>query len=882
MRGAPGIGKSALLEYAERTATGLRVLRASGVESEMALPYAALHQLCMPLLERRRNLPDLQCEALETVFGLRSGPAPERFLVGLSVLSLLSDASEDGPQLCVVDDAHWLDRESAQILGIVARRLLAESVALFFGSRERPADLIGLPELEITGLRDADAATLLDSVTSVRLDPRVRERFVAEARGNPLALLELPRVLTVTQMAGEFGLPHADGLPDRIEQGFQARIDGLPEQARLLLLVAAAEPTGDPMLVRRCAERLGIASPSDLAGEMDGLLTFGVRVVFRHPLVRSAVYGSANRRDLRTVHLALAEAVDGVADPDRRAWHLAAAAFAPDESVAAELERSAGRVRARGGPAAAAAFLQRSVALTSDGSLRAERALLAADATFLAGGLEVARDLIDVAERHAREEFQRVRAHLLRSHIVFASGLDDKGPLMLLSAARRLEPFDRDLARRTYLLAWGSAAYGATNRDSMLRISRAMRELPLPENAPSALDLIVRAFALLITDDRAAALPYLRRALAALPAHPPEDLMKWGWAAFGLTAFLWEDAIMTETPARMIEIVRAAGVMSDLPIYLHALGVPVTMTGDFAAAASIAVQADSATAVTGMPIAQHTRLLLAGMRGREEEAVPLITTTIEESVASGQLNGVSSAQWAASILYNGLARYEPALSAARATLQSANALTSQWALPELIEAAARTGDHASAHGALSDLAEAAEPCDTDWAQGILTRCQALTSDGGDADGLYRQAIDRLGRTTLRPELARAHLLYGEWLRRDRQRTEARTHLRTAHEMFSSIGMEAFAERARRELLATGETVRKRKGPVPAAAELTAQELQIALLARDGLSNPEVGSRLFLSPRTVEWHLRKIFTKLEISSRRQLSQVLPRDEDGTSG
>ncbi|GAA3585571.1 LuxR family transcriptional regulator [Nonomuraea rosea] len=874
VHGAPGVGKSALLDYAGSSATGMRVLRAVGVESEMELAFATLHQLCAPLLDRLENLPEPQRDALKTVFGMRGGTPPERFLVGLAVLSLLSDASEGTPLLCVVDDAQWMDRASAQVLGFVARRLLAESVALVLGSRQRSQDLLGLPELEVTGLNAADAHALLASVTHVRIDQQIRDRFVAETRGNPLALLELRRELAVTRTAGGFGLLDADTLPGRIEQSFLARIEGLAEHTRLLLLIAAAEPVGDPSLIWRAAERLGVTPATALASGTDGLLELDVRVIFRHPLVRSAVYGSAKEEDRRAVHLALAEVTDVQADPDRRAWHLASATAAPDESVAAELERSAGRAQARGGVAAAAAFLQRSVALTVDTSRRAERALAAADASLRAGDIEAARRCADLADQEAQSEFQRVRADLTRGHITFAAGFNNEAPLMLLAAAQRLEPFDMDLARETYLVAWGSASFGAANRDSLLAISRAMRDLPAPEGGPRALDLVLEGYALLITDGRSAALPALRKAKTALTDYPVQDFLKWGWAACGVSALVWEDRFMPGTPARAVEAVRAAGALSELPIYLHALGIPVSLSGEFAAASALVAQSDAVADATGVPMTQHTRLLLTAMQGKEDEAAALIAATIEEAGASGQLNGVASAHWAAAVLYNGLARYGLALPAALATTRSANLIVSQWALPEVVEAAARTGDDTAARGALEGLADAAEPCDTDWAQGILARCRALLSADDAADDLYREAIERLGRTILRPELARAHLLFGEWLRRDRQRAEARAHLRTAYEMFVSIGMEAFAERARRELLATGETVRKRKNGASASEELTAQETQIALLVRDGLSNPEIGARLFLSPRTVEWHLRKIFAKLGISSRRELGDALP--------
>ncbi|WP_308286679.1 helix-turn-helix transcriptional regulator [Streptomyces griseorubiginosus] len=879
VHGAPGVGKSALLEYATNAATGLRVLHAIGIESERELAFATLHQLCVPLLDRLPNLPEPQRTALETVFGLRTGTPPERFLVGLAVLGLLSDASEGQPLLCVVDDAHWMDRVSAQVLGFVARRLLAESVALVFGARERAQDLLGLPELEVTGLHDADARALLDSVTYSALDAQVRDRIVAETRGNPLALLELPRGLTISQMAGGFGLLHTDVLPGRIEQSFVSRIEALPERTRQLLLVAAAEPVGDPALVWRAADRLGARPRTALAGGTDGLLSFDARVTFRHPLVRSAVYRSATKEERRSAHLALAEVTDARLDPDRRAWHLASAAAGPDESVAVELERSAGRAQSRGGLAAAAAFLQRSVALTVDSSRRADRALAAADTTLRAGDPEAARRLADIAGRDARTEFQHARAQLAHSRIACAAGLDGRAPPLLLAAARRLQPFDSDLARETYLVAWGTSALIAADTGGLLAVSEAMRALPAPTGTPRALDLVIEGYALLVTDGRGAAVPVPRRALAALAELPARDVLTWGWVANGVGSAVWDDRAMHTLHSRAVEVARTAGALAELPFCLASLGMATTWTGDFAASAAVVAEADLLAEATGVPLAPHVKLRLSALRGRREQAEAVIAATIEEAGADGRLMDVTVAHWAAAVLCNGLGRYEEAMTAARASTGIAEPWVSVWVLPELVEAAVRAGDDPVARDALDALTEAAGPCDTDWAQGVLARCRALLGEAA-ADGLYREAIDRLGRTWLRPELARAHLLYGEWLRRGRRRTEARDHLRSAHEMFVSIGMEAFTERARRELLATGETVRKRKVESTASSEeLTPQEHQIALFVGDGLSNPEVAARLFLSPRTVEWHLRKIFTKLSITSRRQLRDVLARGESG---
>jgi DNA-binding CsgD family transcriptional regulator/tetratricopeptide (TPR) repeat protein len=875
LRGPPGVGKSALLDYAESAATGVRVLRVAGVESEMELEFAALHQLCSPLLDRRKRLPAPQRNALETVFGMREGPPPDHFLVGLAVLGLLSDASEERPLLCVVDDAHWADRASVQVLAFVARRLLAESVAVLFGTRLPGPQLRGLPELEVAGLPDAEAHTLLQSGTRARLDESISARIVAETQGNPLALLELPRGLSVTQMAGGLGLLDADTVPGRIEQSFVSRVRELPAQARLLMLVAAAEPVGDPALVWRAAERLGVPPSTALAGGTDGLLTIDERVTFRHPLVRSAVYRAAEPRDRRAVHGALAAVIDSRDAPDRRAWHLASASAGPDEAVAAELERSAARAQARGGMAAAAAFLHRSAILTTDSARRADRTLAAAEASLQAGELDDVRRLLGVLDAAPLDGGQHGRAGALRGHVAFASGGGTHAITLLLDAARQLEPANPRLARETYLTAWGMAV-SVADHDALFAVSRAVRALPSPAD-PAPLDLLLDGFALLVTDGRAAAAATLRRAAAGLIDLPALDVLRWGWVATGASAAIWDDEGMRAIYARQVRVVREAGALRELPYHLGTLGYALSWAGDFEGAAAVIAEADIVAAATGNPMPPYTALRLLSLQGRETETTELIAATLRGAAASGFGMAVTSAHWAAAVLYNGLARYPEAMRAARAAPQIAEPWLSTWLLPELVEAATRGGELDLAVDALERLIAATEPFDTDFASGIEARTRALVAADPDADDLYREAVERLSRTRLRPELARAHLLYGEWLRRRRQRIEARAHLTTAHDMFVSIGMHAFAERGRRELLATGATVRKRTAVASAGEELTHQERQIAVLVRGGFSNPEVGTRLFLSPRTVEWHLRKIFTKLSVTSRRQLRDVLPTGE-----
>jgi DNA-binding CsgD family transcriptional regulator len=877
VRGHPGVGKTVLLDYLAGNAQGCRVARALGVQSEMELAFAGLHQLCAPMLDHLGRIPVPQRDALRTALGIAVGPPPDRFLVGLAVLSLLSEVAGERPLICVVDDEQWLDHASAQALGFTARRLAADPVGLVFAARDPSPELAALPELVVAGLAGEDARALLAAALPGPLDARVADLIVAETRGNPLALLELPRGLTPAELAGGFGLPGAAPLTGRIEDSFLRQLEALPEQTRRLVQLAAADPSGDRSLVWRAAARLGI--PADAAALVTeaGLAEFGARVRFRHPLVRSAVYRSASLPDRQQLHAALAEVTDPQADPDRRAWHLAHAAVGPDEDVAAELERSAGRAQARGGLAAAAAFLRRAVALTVDPARRAERALAAAQASFQAGAFDSALGLLATAEAGTLDEFQRVKVDLLRGYVAFASGLGSDAPPLLLKAARRLELFDPELARETYLTAWGAAVFAGG--DHLLQICRAVRALPPPLGEPRPLDLLLGGLAVLVTGDRAAATPMLQRAARALAGIRVEDVLRWGWMTTAASNAVWDDNSTRAISARQVQVVRDVGALAQLPMPLVALGVATIWSGDFAGASALIAEADSVAAATGSGIAPYTRLRLLALQGREAEASALIASMIEQAAAGGQELAATSAYWAAAVLYNGLAHYPEAAAAARqATSNTFEPWISMWALPELVEAAARTGQAELARDAVERLAETTRPCGINWALGIEARCRALISDGAPADGLYRKAIDRLSRTRLRPELARAHLLYGEWLRRERRRVDARGQLRTAHGMLAAIGMEAFAERSRRELIATGGTARKRR--VETRDKLTPQEEQIARLARGGLSNPQIGAQLFLSARTVEWHLRKVYAKLGIGSRHELKAALAqRGPDG---
>jgi DNA-binding CsgD family transcriptional regulator len=879
LRGEAGVGKSALLQYLTDRAVRAQTATAVGVESEMELTYSGLHQLCTPMLDRLDRLPVPQRAALATVFGRNTGPAPDPFLVGLATLTLFAQVAEEQPLICIVDDAEWLDHASAQILGFVARRLLADPVALVCAARRGVGDhvLAGLPDLDIGGLSDSDARALLLESVRGPLDAAVCDQLVTESHGNPLALLELPRTWSATELAGGFGLPATHPIASKIEQSYVQRLHQLPKDTQLVVLAAAAEPLGDLVLLHRAADTLGIDMAAAYPAVDAGLVKIGVHVEFAHPLVRSAAYRSAAAEERYRVHRALAEATDAGTDPDRRAWHRARATPGPGEEIAAELVRSAGRAQARGGVAAAAAFLQRAVGLTVDPERRAERALAAAQASLQAGAFDAALALLATAEAAPLNEIQRARVELLRGHVAFAMGRFRDASRRLLQAAKRLEPYDMELARETYLTSWAAAAAAANLADSnaLWEVSRSIRALPAPPDPPRARDLLLDGLSLLITEGHAAALPALQQAAKALDDISVEDVLRWGWVAPAASATIWDHAGYHAIATKLVQTVRDAGALAQMPIHLSTLGIATTWIGDFAGTETLIAEAEGVAAATGSRVAPFAALRLRALQGREAESSTFVARAREQAAAEGQGIAASQANWAAAVLYNGLARYEEALSAARqAATNSSDPWTTTWALPELVEAAARIGDSELAQQALARLAETTQPSGTDFALGIEARCRALVSEGADADRLYRESIERLSRAKIRTEVARAHLLFGEYLRREGQRVDARDQLRRAHDMLEAIGMEAFAERARRELAATGEKVRKRD--VETRDQLTPQEEQIARLASDGLSNPEIGAQLFLSARTVEWHLRKVFTKLGITSRRQLRAALAKD------
>jgi DNA-binding CsgD family transcriptional regulator len=889
LRGEAGIGKTALLGYLSRVAEGCRIARVAGIESEMELAFAGLHALCAPMLDRLGRLPIPQRDALNTAFGMSAGPPPDRFLVGLAVLSLLADAADEQPLICIVDDAQWLDRVSVQTLAFVARRLLAEGVGLVFALREARGDheLGGLPELTIEGLAAADARRLLDATIPGSFDARVRDRILGEADGNPLALLELPRGRTTIAVAGGFGLPLEAPLASRIEQGFVRQLEPFPAATRRLLLLAAAEPLGDVPLLWRAAERLGIGPEAAAPAEAAGLVEIGTRVRFRHPLLRSAAYGSALAPERREVHRALADATDARLDPDRRAWHRARAAARPDEAVAGELERSAGRAQARGGLSAAAAFLQRAAELTPDPARRVERSLAAAQAKLDVADAASASDLLAVAELGPVDDLQRARLQRLGAQIVFASQRGRDAPPLLLEAARRLDPLDAAMARETYLEAMASAMFAGrlgTGPDER-EVAKAAREpdrAPAPgapgtpgtPGAPGAAGRLLGALVTRFTEGYAASVAPLSRALRAFdgPDGGGAD-RRWLWLACRLAQDLWDDELWHALATRGVRLARETGALNLLPNALNYLAALNVHSGAFATAATLIDEVGSITQATGLPPLKYAESMLAAARGDQAQTLALLEWGRQNSTERGEGSAIGAAWWLTALLHNGHGQYGEALAAARQACEHEDVMYYGWALVELVEAGVRDGRPGEAVAALGRLSERTQASGTEWALGMEARCRGLLRDD---EALYRESIERLARSRAAFELARSRLLYGEWLRRENRRVDAREQLRAAHELFSRMGAGAFAERARRELSATGETVRKRT--VETLGELTTQEAQVARLAAQGHTNPEIAALLFISPRTVEYHLHKVFPKLGISSRRELRRALPGAED----
>ncbi len=877
LRGEAGIGKTALLDHVSASAAEARVLRTEGVEAEMELPFAALHQLCAPLLDHADALPVPQRDALETAFGLGSGSRAHPFLVGLAVLTLFSDDAESQPLVCLVDDAQWLDHASAQTLAFVARRLEAESVLMLFAERDsqQTSALATLPELRLERLSYSDARELLAAAHLGALDDRVRDRIIAETRGNPLALIELPRAYSPNSFAGGFAVADDSSLQRRIESCFRLRVEELPDESQRLLLLGAAEPLGDPALLWRAAAALGLATDAAAPAESADLLAIDKRITFRHPLLRSALYEAARPEDRRAVHAALADATDPEFDPDRRAWHRAYATLAPDEDVAAELERSAERARARGGLAAAAAFLERAAELTPDPGLRAQRMLVAAERKRLAGLHEEAGELLATAEQGPLTERDRGIAHRLRGLLEWeTTSAHGSAASVLAEAARRLEPLDVALARETHLEAMLVASVAGRLGEGVLPIARAACHAPRVPEPLDTSDLLVDGLATFFTEGFVTGAPLLKRAVAA--AHEErgreEREMRAIRIASLVAAELFDEKAWTALVTAHVQVAREDGILVALPLTLSQLASIRIYEGDLEAAEGLVGECKAVSTSMTRLLVEPMSLLLAAVRGDEAQTARLSSRLEALAVERGEGLSLTVREYAQAILHNSRGQYEAGLAAARRAVEPDDLGVSAWALPELIEAAVRSEAAEIASEAFECLAERTRAADTTFATGLEARCRALISDDAVAEDSYREALDALDDTSMRMFYARAQLLYGEWLRRANRRVEARVQLETAHEFFDRIGAEGFAARAGRELVATGATPRKRTDD--ARGQLTAQEAQIAALARDGHTNPEIGAQLFLSPRTVEWHLRHVFQKLDINSRRQLRVALP--------
>jgi DNA-binding CsgD family transcriptional regulator/tetratricopeptide (TPR) repeat protein len=875
LHGEAGVGKTRLLEYTTGAAEGFRTVCISGVEGEMELPFAAVQQLVAPFAELAGNLPVPQREALAVAFGLSDGPAPDRFLVGLATLGILSEAAKEPPLLVLVDDAQWLDDSSAQALAFVARRLAAERILLLFASRA-PGDLFdGLPQLEVAPLGRVDSRALLESALPTRLDEHVLDRIVHETRGNPLALLELPRGLTPVQLAGGFGLPATKTMPANIEESFTRRLAGLPYDARRFLLLASADSLGDPALLWRAAQELGIAESTVDALEAEGLLEVGPRIVFRHPLIRSAIYGGAGVKERSAIHRALAEATDPRIDPDRRAWHLGQATSMPDEDVAAELEDSAARAQARGGLAASAAFLARAADLTPEARRRSQRLLAAAGAKRDAGDLDGALGLVAGVDLGALDELGAGRVRLLEAQIALEQRRGADAGRLFLGAATRLQDVEPLLARDAFLEALGGVLTNdVVVEGGALVVAAAARAAPPPPGEEGCVEMLLHAYANRLIDGYASAAPLYAKTLGSVLAADPPDSEVGRWLSLSslrdrnvLSLELWDEEALHVLAARQVRVARDAGALGHLEFALSFLARSHIAAGELASAATVLDEADRIAEATGNPKLANAPLVLAAWRGEEPQAAGLIDANSEDAIRRRW----TSNDYARAVLYNGLGRYEEARKAAWKAMQPDPVGYGTFLIPELAEAASRTADPELLDYAVGWLGERTDVLESAWVEGIAARVRALAGQGAEAEELYRRSIGHLSGTRLRLELARSRLLYGEWLRRERRRVDARDQLRAAFEAFGGMGARAFANRAQRELLATGERARRRT--VETDDELTPQEGQIARLAAGEVTNREIAAQLFISPSTVEYHLRKVFRKLDVRSRTQLADRL---------
>ena len=880
LHGEAGIGKSVLMQYLRSRFRDEDAIAIAGVEAEQELAFAALHQLCSPMLGRLDRLAAPQASAMRTAFGLVDGPPPDRTVVALATLSLLGEHARDRPMLCTVDDAQWLDHASAQVLGFVARRLRTEAVGLLFAVRSTGEgdvdmpELAALPALPVRGLADKEARKLLTLAHVGAADQRIVDRIVAESRGNPLALLELPKGFSPAELTGGFGAVTTTALPERIEHSYRRQIGGATAAVRQLLLLAAAEPLGDPALLWRAAERLGI-DPGDqiLATGLSGFLNIDTRIRFAHPLLRSAVYRGASAQERRRVHAALAEVTDPDVDLERLAWHRAQAAGDPDEGLAEELEKCAIRAQGRGGPAAAGAFYLRASELSPQPRPKARRLLTAADAYHQAGLPDASLQLLSRLDTSVQSTLEAAQLQLLQARIAFTMGRGSETAAMLVRAAQQLQELDPDLARATYLEALRAAWFSAhlSQGPTVQEIAQEAAQSPPPVKLSGTIDALSEGFIRRYSEGYEAGAKQLTKAIVDFDAiaHGSVEQLGWFWFASTACLDLWDDTSGDSLSRKYVDLTRDTGTMPLLPIALTVRSMMHTFLGDLSSARGLLHELHAVVEGTGVSEVPYADQFLAVWSGDDTTALRLITETARDSQERGEGIGVIAAGWMEALLHNSRGRYDAALRAALpATSHSQEMGVLTWApLVELITAASRLNHVDTAQEALARLSAMAQVSGSDWALGLEARCRALTLSGPEAETHFVEAVERLGRTTIRGAAARAQLHFGEWLRRQNRPTEARDHLRAAYDTFAAMGAEGFADLAAAELGTVGETVRRRQESQP--GELTAQETQIVRLVTEGLSNAEIAVRLFISPRTVEWHLGKIFTKLGVTSRRQL-------------
>ena len=842
----------------------------------MELGFAGLHQLLLPFAGQIGTLPPPQRDALSSAFGLGYHSPPDRFRVALATLTLLAQTARRRGLLCVVDDAQWLDRESAAVLTFVARRLHADSIAMLFAVRDpwdTQALLADLPGIQLAGL-PAPAAGQLLRADVPGLDDQVGQRIVAETSGNPLALIEVGRELTPGQLAGQAPLPELLPLGHHLEDRFLRQARRLPADTQILLLTAAADPTGDPGLLWRTGHDLGFSPAAAAPAQAENLIVVGTVIRFRHPLIRSAIYYSAAPIERRRIHRALAGATDPGHDPDRRAWHLSEATAEPDESVAAGLELAAGRATIRGGWAASGAFLARAAVLTPDPGTQGRRLLAAARAEIAAGAPDKAQLLLDRSRDHLEDRRQEGLAKKAQGAIYQALNQPAQAAAVLLAAARDLAAFDVRLARAALLDALTAATISgplALDGATGLELAAASRDVPLaPGQAKGPGDLLLDAASTLVLDGHRAAAPLVRVAIAALKRDPSSSAEMLDWLGVGcyLAGALGDDAGMYALARRLERQARGQGALTALATALVYTGTANMFAGSLDAAQACFTERGAIEAARDCDC-NLGNLMVMAWRGRDRETRAEAGHATQAARRQGQGWRLTWVEYALCVLELGLGHYADALASTPRAFEE-NLLVSAFALADFIEAAVRSGHRAAGQEALNRVIRQVPPGGSPLALGLLARSRALLARDFEADALYTEAIDHLTSCPSAVQLARTQLLYGEWLRRRKRRAEARPHLRAAHTQFEEMGVAGFAERTRLELVATGETARKRSPET--RNKLTPQEAQIATLASRGATNPEIASKLFISPNTVDYHLRKIFRKLDVTSRRHLAAV----------